>query len=93
MGSRKWVTTYWSHNNRATLDGVVVHYLSVCTWVSVETCAYMWVFLSKCAYISRNMKYQGHTVDQELLRFASIVYSFLYLFVSHFPRYKSPCNL
>jgi hypothetical protein len=50
-------------------------------------------FLKESAYISRSMKVQGHTIDQELLGFAGIVYSFMYFSVGHFPRYRSPCKL
>jgi hypothetical protein len=61
--------------------------------VLVETGEYMWFFLRKGTHISGNMKYQGHTIDQELLGSVGTIYSFLYFSVGHFPRYESPCKI
>jgi hypothetical protein len=51
----------------------VVQSLCECTWVSVETGAYTWVSLKKGLHISKNVKIQGRTTDQELLGFAGVV--------------------
>jgi len=47
---------------------------------------YTWVCLRKGAYILGNVKNRGRTIDQELVEFVGIVYSFLYFSMGHFLR-------